>query len=89
MNDIIDRRREERDVGSNGARSVKVVLTEVGERLLCLGQIAGCDVDVADEFVDIFRYNLELDGHVGEAFAAGSVFLNGEFVYCSELGRCY
>ena len=82
------RRRGRREVGSQGVGGVEVALTEMGKRLLCFGQVAGCDVDVTDEFVDIFRYDLEFDGHVGETFAVGSIFLNGEFVYCSELGRC-
>ena len=84
----MDRRRGGREVGRKGAGGVEVALIEMGERLLGLGQVAGCDVDVADEFVDIFRDDLELDGYVGEALAAGSVFLNGEFVYCSELAKC-
>ena len=87
-NVIMDRKRGRREVGSTGAGSIDVALIEMSERLLGLGQVAGCDVDVADEFVDIFRDDLELNGHVGEAFAVGSAFLYGEFVYCSELGKC-
>ena len=83
----MDRRRGGREVGRKGAGCVEIALVKMGERLSSLGQVAGCDVDVADEFVDILRDDLELDGHVGEALAVGSVFLNGEFVYCSQLGK--
>lgn len=83
----MDRRRGGREVGGKGTGGVGLTLIEMGERLLGLGQVAGCDVDVADEFVDIFRNDLELDGHVGETFAVGRTFLNRELVYCSQLGK--
>lgn len=62
-----------------------VPLVETGERFFVLGQVAQCNINVADEFVDVFGDDLELDGHCGEAFAVGIAFLNGELVYCSQL----
>ena len=61
-------------------------MVETGERFFVLDQVAQCNINIADEFVDIFRDDLELDGHCGEAFAVGVAFFNGELVYFSQLG---
>lgn len=86
---ILDRRTGEvgREAGRKGAggREEGSLLVETGERFLCLGQIAGCNVDVTNEFVDVFWDDLELDGHVGEPFTIGVAILNRELIYCSEL----
>ena len=60
-----------------------VPLVETCERLFVLDQVAQCNVNIADEFVDVFGDDLELDGHLREAFAVGVAFLNGELVYYS------
>lgn len=59
----------ERKGAAAGRDGRGALLVEIDECFLGLGQVAGCDVDVADEFVDVFGDDLELDGHVGESFA--------------------
>lgn len=63
-----------------------MLLVETVERFLDPGEITCCYVDVADEFIDVFEDDLELDGHVGERFTIGSGLLNGGLVYCWKLG---
>ena len=46
-------------------------IIEMGEGFLHHREATGCDLDIADEFVDIFGDELKLDGYVGEAFAVG------------------
>ena len=60
---------------------VGMLLVETSERFLVQTQIARRNVNIADEFVDVFRDDLELDGHLGETFAIGTASLNGELVY--------
>ena len=69
-------------MGGKGARSSAGCLIETDEGFLHPRGVTGCDVDIADEFVDVFGDNLKLDGYVGEAFAVGGL-LSGELVHCS------
>ena len=72
--------------GVRGRGVVSVPLVETGEGFFVLDYVAQCNIDIADEFVDVLGDDLELDGHFGEAFAAGvAAFLDGELVYCSQL----
>ena len=48
-------------------------LIETSKRFLDLRKITGCDVNVTDEFVDIFGDDLKLDGHGGKPFAVGGL----------------
>ena len=64
------------------ARSSAECLIETSEGFLHLREVTECDVDIADEFVDVFGDDLKLDGYVGEAFAVGGL-LSGELVHCS------
>ena len=58
--------------GREAEGSVFGDLIETGERFLHLGEVAGGDVHVADEFVDVLGDDLESHGHVGKAFAVGA-----------------
>lgn len=69
-------------MGGKDARSSAECLIETGEGFLHLREVTECDVDVADEFVDVLGDDLKLDGQVGKGFAVGGL-LNRELVHCS------
>ena len=64
-----------------------MLLIETSERFLGFGQITRSDIDVTDEFVDIFRNDLELDRNASEIFAIGIAILDGELVYFAKLKK--
>ena len=69
-------------MGGKGARSSAESLIESHEGFLHSREVAGCDVNIADEFIDVFGDDLKLNGYVGEAFAVGSL-LSRQLVHCS------
>ena len=69
-------------MGGKGAGSSAECLIETDEGFLQPCEVTGCNVDIAEEFVDVFGDNLKLDGYVGEAFTVGGL-LSGELVHCS------
>ena len=48
-------------------------------------EIAGCNINVSDQLVDIFGDDLKLDGHIGKTLAICCVLLDGQIIYCPKL----
>lgn len=88
---IMNGSKEGWEPGRNGVEvgAAGMLLAETSQRFLNFHQVTGCDIDITDEFIDVFRDYLKVDGHISKTFAVRIALLNRELVYFSELRTIY